>query len=53
MIGQGVITTSGVAPIEFARSIFEELGLFAPEKLDAWCRPLKTGDLACYGVLAR
>lgn len=53
VIGDNVITASGIAPLEFARCIFEELGIYAPDKLDAWYKLFKTGDLSHYAVLAK
>lgn len=41
---QGVITASGVAPIEFAREIFEALNLYSADTLDAWYALYKHGD---------
>ena len=46
------ITASGVAPLEFARHIFEKLGVYASDKLDAWYKLFKTGDLSYYAILA-
>jgi putative intracellular protease/amidase len=51
--GENVITASGIAPLEFARCIFEDLGIFAPDKLDAWYRLFRTGDMSYYAVLAK
>jgi putative intracellular protease/amidase len=48
-----LITASGIAPLEFARQIFEKLGIYSPEKLDAWYALFKTGDFAYYAALAR
>jgi putative intracellular protease/amidase len=53
VIGDNTITASGVAPLEFARCVFEKLAIFAPEKLDAWYKLFKTGDLSHYAVLAQ
>jgi putative intracellular protease/amidase len=53
VIGDNVITASGVAPLEFAQCIFEKLDVFAPEKLDAWYRLFKTGDASYYAILAK
>lgn len=33
---RGLITASGVAPVHFARAIFERLDIYEPEVLDAW-----------------
>jgi putative intracellular protease/amidase len=49
---QGVITASGVAPIEFAREIFQTLGLYGPCMLDAWFALFKYGDAAQFFELA-
>jgi putative intracellular protease/amidase len=53
VMGEKVITASGIAPLEFARCIFEELEIFTPEKLDAWFKLFKTGDVSCYAVLTK
>jgi putative intracellular protease/amidase len=41
---QGVITASGVAPVDFAREIFETLELYSYDGLDAWYALFKHGD---------
>ncbi len=45
---QGVITASGVAPVDFAREIFECLNLFDCGALDAWYVLFKHGDASRY-----
>jgi putative intracellular protease/amidase len=45
---RGVITASGVAALDFARSILARLGVFSPKALEAWYGLYKTGDAACY-----
>lgn len=50
---QGVITASGVAPIEFAREIFEALHLYDSYALDAWYTLFKYGDATAYCELAQ
>jgi putative intracellular protease/amidase len=50
---QGVITASGVAPIEFAREIFEALNLYSADVLDAWYALYKHGDASAYCELAQ
>lgn len=52
VIGDNVITASGAAPLEFARCIFEKLDVFTSEKLDAWYKLFKTGDVSYYAILA-
>lgn len=48
-----LITASGTAPVDFARAIFERLGVYAPEVLDAWVALYKNGDAsAFYALLA-
>ena len=42
---RGVITASGVGPVEFAREIFEELGVFSDEDRALWYHLFKTGRL--------
>lgn len=41
----GLITASGVGPVEFAREIFEELGVFSPGDRAAWYRLFKHGEM--------
>jgi putative intracellular protease/amidase len=41
---EGVITASGMAPLEFAREIFRVLGLYSESSLDAWYALFKFGD---------
>jgi putative intracellular protease/amidase len=40
---RGLITASGVGPTEFARAIFEELGVFNPSDRELWYHLFKTG----------
>ena len=46
-----LITASGIAPIEFARLIFERLEVYAPPVLDAWYTVNKTGDPSAFYAL--
>jgi putative intracellular protease/amidase len=39
----GVITASGLGPVEFAREIFEALGVFSPEDRRLWYHIFKHG----------
>lgn len=48
---EGLITASGIAPIEFAREIFRTLGLYSRESLDAWYALFKFGSAARYQEL--
>ena len=41
----GLITASGVGPVEFAREIFEELGVFSAGDRTAWYRLYKHGEM--------
>jgi len=50
---QGVITASGVAPLEFAREIFEALHLYGADALEAWYALHKYGDASAYYELAQ
>jgi putative intracellular protease/amidase len=50
---QGVITASGVAPIEFAREIFEALNVYSTDVLEAWYALYKHGDASAYFELAQ
>ena len=40
---RGLITASGLGPTEFAREIFEELGVFSPEDRRLWYQVFKHG----------
>jgi len=40
---RGVITASGLGPVEFAREIFEQLGVFSPEDRRLWYHVFKHG----------
>jgi putative intracellular protease/amidase len=42
---RGVITASGVGPLEFAREIFEELGVFSAADRPVWYHLFKHGRL--------
>jgi putative intracellular protease/amidase len=41
---RGVITASGIGPVDFAYQIFAELGIFSPSDLDTWYRMHKNGQ---------
>jgi putative intracellular protease/amidase len=41
---EGVITASGIAPLEFAREIFRTLDIYSDPALDAWYALFKFGD---------
>lgn len=41
--GQNLITASGIAPIEFAQKVFEELELYPPAKIEKWYQLFKHG----------
>ncbi|MBA3623691.1 MAG: DJ-1/PfpI family protein [Methylibium sp.] len=49
----GLITAGGMAPLEFAREIFVELGLYEDEALEAWYQLYKTGKSEYFARLAR
>jgi putative intracellular protease/amidase len=49
---EGVITASGIAPIEFAREIFRALDLYSQETLDAWYALFRLGDASRYFELS-
>jgi len=42
---RGVTTASGVGPVEFAREIFEELGVFSEGDREVWYRLFKYGEM--------
>ena len=42
---RGVITASGVGPVEFAREIFEELVVFSEGDREVWYRLFKYGEM--------
>jgi putative intracellular protease/amidase len=48
---EGVITASGIAPVQFAREIFRTLGLYNREALDAWYALFRFGDASRYADL--
>lgn len=48
-----LITANGIAALDFARRVFERLGLYAPPVLEAWYALYSTGDLApMYALMA-
>lgn len=53
VLDQGLITAGGMAPIEFARAIFETLDIYNAETLDAWYQLYKTGKSAWYARMAQ
>ncbi len=48
---RGLVTASGMAPLEFAREILIELGVMAPATLDAWYRLYRTHEAADFFAL--
>jgi putative intracellular protease/amidase len=50
---QGVITASGVAPVDFAREVLEMLNVYGADTLDAWYALHKHGDPSMYYGLAQ
>jgi putative intracellular protease/amidase len=40
---RGMITASGLGPVEFAREIFAELGVFGPSDMELWFNMFKHG----------
>jgi putative intracellular protease/amidase len=42
---RGVITASGLGCVEFAREIFEELGVFSPDERSQWFEMFKYGKM--------
>ena len=46
-----LITASGTAPVDFAREIFDRLGLYEPATLAAWYKLYGMGDPAGYAEL--
>lgn len=49
----GLITAGGMAPLEFAREIFAELGIYDDDAREAWYQLYKTGKSAWFAKLAR
>jgi putative intracellular protease/amidase len=47
-----LITASGIAPVDFARAIFERLELYAPPVLEAWYALYRHGDASAFHALA-
>jgi putative intracellular protease/amidase len=50
---EGVITASGMAPLEFAREIFRALDLYCEPALEAWYALFKFGDASRFVELAQ
>lgn len=50
---QGLITAGGMAPLEFAREILVQLGLYDDEVLEAWYQLYKTGKSEHFARMAR
>lgn len=48
-----LITAGGMAPLEFAREIFQLLGIYDDEVLDAWYQLNKTGRAEFFARMAR
>lgn len=46
----GLITASGVGPVEFAREIFAELGVFSESDRAVWYRLFKHGEMPATAV---
>lgn len=49
---EGVITASGLAPLEFAREILKTLDVYTPSALEAWYSLFKFGSATRYQELA-
>jgi putative intracellular protease/amidase len=49
----GLITAGGMSPIEFAREIFAELGVYEDDALEAWFQLYKTGKSAYFARMER
>jgi putative intracellular protease/amidase len=49
---EGMITASGLAPLEFAREIFKTLDLYTAPALEAWYSLYKFGNASRYQELA-
>ncbi|WP_103534664.1 DJ-1/PfpI family protein [Streptomyces sp. SM11] len=47
----GLITAGPTEPVAFAREVFALLGVYGPEKLDAWYRLFHDSDASAYEVL--
>ena len=47
----GIITASGIAPLEFARDIFKELNFYKAEVLKAWYKLFKTSSPEAFAEL--
>lgn len=47
----GLITASGLAPVDFAQQIFRQLNLYHPAVLDAWYGLFKTGQAEYFAAL--
>ena len=44
VVADNLITAAGIAPLEFAKTIFKKMNLMAPDTLEAWYQLYKTQD---------
>lgn len=51
LLAGDLITATGIAPVEFARDIFQRLGLYPPPVLAAWYILQTTGDPSGFAAL--
>ncbi|RPK62889.1 putative protease YdeA [Streptomyces sp. ADI96-02] len=47
----GLVTAGPTEPVAFAREVFTLLGVYGPEKLDAWFRLFHDSDASAFAVL--
>lgn len=51
VVDRGLVTAPATAPVDFARAVFAEIGLFPPAVLDAWYGLYTTGERRYYDQL--
>jgi hypothetical protein len=49
---KNVITATGLAPVDFAREIFNRLNLYSAASIEAWFAMFKHCDVSKYAALA-
>ena len=53
VMDRGLITAGGMSALDVARAIFDTLGVYEPETLDAWYQLNKTGNAAHFARMAQ
>ena len=53
VMDRGLLTAGGMSALDFARAIFETLGIYEPATLEAWYQLNKTGKSAYFAKMAQ